>query len=440
MGDKIIEAREAHAAALDEFESAVEAVALAEGDDLPAAEERAAKAEAEVERRSAIIEKLEKVAEARKATPVIVPPAEKADERELPSVSVTRDEPVYRPDTRASFYRDLVYRNRDHEAMERITRHQAQMRDMSTSDTAGGDFVPPVYLGELYEEVRRNRRVVVNALPKLPLPPVGDTISIPAFTSGGSVAAQQEGNSVSETDLVSATTSVSVRTYAGQIDCSRQLLDRAEAGGQMIDTLIFRELTNAYDAALEADVINGTAAAYKHVGLLQLSNSASVTYTAGTATVAELYAKIVSAISTVTANFKEAPDAIIMHPRRAAWLAGNLSSTFPLFQVGDLNQAGGTAVNGLVGTISGIPVYSTPAMVTTAGTGTDEDRIIVANLASLPFMEGGLNTRVHEGVLSADLEVRLQVWAYSAFASTRYNVSNASPVAVISGTGLNDTL
>ena len=440
MGDKIIEAREAHAAALDEFESAVEAVALAEGDDLPAAEERAAKAEAEVERRSAIIEKLEKVAEARKATPVIVPPAEKADERELPSVSVTRDEPVYRPDTRASFYRDLVYRNRDHEAMERITRHQAQMRDMSTSDTAGGDFVPPVYLGELYEEVRRNRRVVVNALPKLPLPPVGDTISIPAFTSGGSVAAQQESNSVSETDLVSATTSVSVRTYAGQIDCSRQLLDRAEAGGQMIDTLIFRELTNAYDAALEADVINGTAAAYKHVGLLQLSNSASVTYTAGTATVAELYAKIVSAISTVTANFKEAPDAIIMHPRRAAWLAGNLSSTFPLFQVGDLNQAGGTAVNGLVGTISGIPVYSTPAMVTTAGTGTDEDRIIVANLASLPFMEGGLNTRVHEGVLSADLEVRLQVWAYSAFASKRYDVANASPGAVISGTGLNDTL
>lgn len=439
MGDKIIEAREAHAAALDEFEAAVEAVAMADGDDLTAAEERAAKAEAEVERRSAIIEKLEKVAEARKATPIIVPQAE-IEERELPAVKVGKEEPVYRPDTRASFYRDLVYRNRDNEAMERIGRHQAQMRDMSMSDTAGGDFVPPVYLGELYEEVRRNRRVVVNALPKLPLPPSGDTISIPAFTSGGSVAAQQESNSVSETDLVSATTSVSVRTYAGQIDVSRQLLDRAEAGGQMIDTLIFRELTNAYDAALEADVINGTAAAYKHVGLLQLTNAASVTYTAGTATVAELYAKIVSAISTVTANFKEAPDAIIMHPRRAAWLAGNLSSTFPLFQVGDLNQAGGTQANGLVGTISGIPVYSTPAMITNGGTGTDEDRIIVANLSVLPFMEGPLNTRVHEGVLSADLEVRLQTWAYSAFASTRYNVSNASPVAVISGTGLNDTL
>ena len=40
---------------------------MAEGDDIQAAEERAAKAEAEVERRSAIIEKLEKVAEARKA-------------------------------------------------------------------------------------------------------------------------------------------------------------------------------------------------------------------------------------------------------------------------------------------------------------------------------------------------------------------------------------
>ena len=439
MGDKIIEAREAHAAALDEFEAAVEAVALAEGDDLPAAEERASKAEAEVERRSAIIEKLEKVAEARKATPVIVPPAEKA-ERELPSVSVTRDEPVYRPDVRASFYRDLVYRDRDHKAMERLSRHDAQMRDMTTSATAGGNFVPPLYLGELYEEVRRNRRVVVNQFPRLPLPPSGDTISIPAFTSGGAMGAQQEANAVPDTDLVSATTSVSVRTYAGQIDVSRQLLDRAEAGGQTIDTLIFRELTNAYDASLEADVINGTAAAYKHVGLLQLSNAASVTYTAGTATVAELYAKIVSAIATVTANFKESPDAIICHPRRAAFLTGNLSSNQPLFQVGDLNQSVGTNVAGLAGTIAGIPVYSTPAMPTNLGTGTDEDRIIVANLSSLPFMEGPLNTRVHEGVLSADLEVRLQVWAYSALASTRYNVSGASPVAVISGTGLNDTL
>lgn len=435
--DKLNEAREAHANALNELEEAVNALAApGEDADVAALEDRCKQADVEVERRSAIVERLEKITEARaKAPAILVPEAEERND-----VKVVKEEPVYRPDVNLSFYRDLVYRNRDDRAAERLRRHQAQTRDMSTADTAGGDFVPPIYLGQLYEEVRRNRRVVVNALPKLPLPPVGDTISIPAFTSGGSVAAQQEANSVSETDLVSATTSVNVRTYAGQIDVSRQLLDRAEAGGNMMDTLIFRELTNAYDAALEADVINGTAAAYKHVGLLQTTNKASVTYTAGTATAAGTFAKIVSAIATVTANFKEAPTAIVMHPRRAAFLAGDLGTSVSLFQVGDLTQAVGTQQAGLVGTISGLPVYVTPAMPTNLGSGTDEDRIIVANLEALPFMEGPLQTRVHESVLSDTLEVRLQVFAYSAFASTRYDVANASPIAVISGTGLNDTL
>ena len=435
--DKLTEARAALAGAYNELEEAVQAISdPADDADVEALEGRCAAADAEIERRKAIVERLEKIEEARAQAPaVIVPEAE-----ERTDIKVGKEELVYRPDVRQSFYRDLVYRNRDDAAAERLRRHQAQTRDMTTADTAGGDFVPPIYLGQLYEEVRRNRRVVVNALPKLPLPPVGDTISIPAFTSGGSVAAQQEANAVSETDLVSATTSVNVRTYAGQIDVSRQLLDRAEAGSNMMDTLIFRELTNAYDAALEADVINGTAAAYKHVGLLQTSNAAPVTYTAGTATAAGTFAKIVSAIATVTANFKEAPTAIIMHPRRAAFLAGDLGTSVSLFQVGDLTQAVGTQQAGLVGTISGLPVYVTPAMPTNLGTGTDEDRIIVANLDVLPFMEGPLQTRVHESVLSADLEVRLQVFAYSAFASKRYDVANASPLAVIAGTGLNDTL
>lgn len=436
--DKLTEAREALAGAYNELEEAVEAIsAPAEDADVDALEARCKAADTEIERRKGIVERLEKIEEARaKAPAVLVPTVEASAE----PVTIVRDEPIYRPDVRHSFYRDLVYRDRDASAAERIQRHDAQVRDMSTAATAGGNFVPPIYLGELYEEVRRNRRVTVDALPKLPLPPSGDVISIPAFTSGGSVAAQQEANAVSETDLVTATTQANVRTYAGQIDVSRQLLDRAEAGGEMVDTLIFRELVGAYDAALEASVLNGTAAAFQHVGLLQVTNADPVTFTAATPTAAETFAQIVKAIASVTAAFKEPPTHIIMHPRRAAFLAGSLSSTFPLFQVGNLNQAGGTQAAGLVGTLSGIPVISTPAMPVNLGTGTNEDRIIVANLNVLPFMEGPLNTRVHESVLSGDLEVRLQLYAYSAFASRRYDVSGQSPIATISGTGLAATL
>ena len=436
MGDKISEARQALSGALDEFEGAVEAAAIAEGDDIAAAQERAAAAELEVERRQGIVTKLEKVAEARKATPVIVPEGE--ERRSV--ITVGKEEDVYRPDNGRSFYRDLVYRNQDPAAAERLDRHNMQTRNLSSTSTAGGDFQPPNYLGQFYTPALRNQRVVLNALPKVPLVPTGNTITVPSISTGGSVAAQADNASVSSTDPVTATITAYVRTFAGNIDVSRQLLDRAEAGGQSIDTILFRDLTAAYDAALELSVLNGTSGAGSHVGLLQVGGSTtSVTYTAGTATVEGTYAKIVSAIASVHTNRHLPPDAIIMHPRRAAWLIGNLTSGagYPLFQQGSMYHAAGTQDLGLVGTLAGIPVYITPAMPTNLGSGTDEDRIIVCRLDDLYFMEGDLQTRVHEGVLSSTNAIRLQAFSYSAFLSQRFN---GAGIAVISGTGLNDVL
>ena len=270
MADKIAEARASLRNALDSFEQAVEAVSLADGDAVEAAQERAAEAEAEVERRQGIITQLEKVAEARKATPVIVP--EQAEERSR--ITVGEEEPVYRPDNGTSFYRDLAYRNLDPKAAERLDRHAAQTRNLSSTATSGGDFQPPNYLGELYVPALRNGRVVANALNNLPLVPTGNTITVPSFTSGGSVAAQADNASVSSTDPVTSTITSYVRTFAGNIDVSRQLLDRAEAGGQSIDAILFRDLMSAYDAALELAVLNGTSGANSHVGLLQVSGSA----------------------------------------------------------------------------------------------------------------------------------------------------------------------
>jgi hypothetical protein len=80
MSDKISEARAAVEVALDEFEAAVTAVGEADADDLEATEARARDLEAEVERRQNIVKRLEDIAEARAAQPVMVPADEPQDQ------------------------------------------------------------------------------------------------------------------------------------------------------------------------------------------------------------------------------------------------------------------------------------------------------------------------------------------------------------------------
>jgi hypothetical protein len=121
-----------------------------------------------------------------------------------------------------------------------------------------------------------------------------------------------------------------------------------------------------------------------------------------------------------------------MHPRRAAWLAASLSSSFPLVQQGQLMQAVGVQDGGFLRTFAGLQVVADPNIGTTYGAGTNEDEIYVVFADDLLFAEGPMQARVLHEVLSGTLQVRVQVFAYSAFASARY----AKAIAKISGTGL----
>jgi hypothetical protein len=65
---------------------------------------------------------------------------------------VTREEMTYDKNGKNSFVRDMInatLRN-DSNSWERLNRHQTEVnvetRDISRTDTAGGDFVPPIYL------------------------------------------------------------------------------------------------------------------------------------------------------------------------------------------------------------------------------------------------------------------------------------------------------
>lgn len=367
---------------------------------------------------------------------------ERQEARRVPAGDsiVKREEKTYTERSASkgvSFFVDLINSIRgDGEARERLARHTRELaiesRDLTTVVTAGGNFVPPAYLGELYAGLPRQGRPFANAIPTRPLQATGMSITIPRITTGTSAAAQATQNTaVSETDIVEALLTVPVRTIAGQQDVSQQLFDRADPG---IDQVLFADLRSAYDTTLDTALLNGDGTLGTHTGIRSVASVNTTTYTDATPTAAEHVPKIYDAIQQVWSNRYLAPDTIVFHPRRSAFLASNLSSTFPLFQLGSLDQASGTQDRGLVNMFAGLRTVMDANVRTTDGASTNQDEIYVVRAEDMILWEGPLQARVMTDVGSGTLTVRLQLFAYSAFAGGRY----PSSITVISGTGLTE--
>ena len=419
-----IEARKAHAEAIDTMAEAVAALTdPAEGSDVDALEARCAEAEVEVERRSKIVERLERIEEARAKSPVLT------DDVEPRNVVVTRDEPVYRPDAKVSFFRDLILARTDRDAAERLHRHQQQAIESRDVSSSGNGYVPPVYLSQYEAGYARPGRPFADALPKASLPATGTSFTLPKLSGGAAVAAQTDGGGVQETDPTTTTVTTYVRTIAGQVDMSQQAMDRTDPS---FDAVVFRDLLNAYDAELDRQTLVGSSSSNEHVGLANVSSINTVTYTSSTPTAAEALPKLYDAIQKVASTRYMYPTHIVMHPRRAAFFAAGLSTSSPLFQQGGLMQAAGEQDGGVVGTIAGLPVIIDANIPTTDGASTNQDAVYVVHMPDLVLMEGALQTRVLEQPLSDTLEVRVQLFGYSAFASGRFEKG----ICKISGTGL----
>jgi HK97 family phage major capsid protein len=337
-----------------------------------------------------------------------------------------------------SFFVDLVNATRgDSESRTRLTKHTEEVayekRAISTTVTAGGNFVPPEYLGDLYAGQPRAGRPFADAIPVKLQHNAGSgmNITLPRITTGttADVIITENSTTVSSTDIVEALLTIPVRTIAGQQDVSQQLLDHSSPG---IDQVIFTDLRSAYDAKLDTYLLAGTGSSGQHLGIRAVASTNAITYTQATPTAALTVPPIYNGIQSVASNRFMPADLILMHPRRAAYLASNLSSTFPLFQLGDLYQASGTQVQGMVQNFAGLNVVLDANIATNYGAATNQDEIYVIRAQDLVLWEGDLQARVMEQTLSNTLTVRLQLYAYSAFASGRFPKS----ISVISGTGL----
>jgi HK97 family phage major capsid protein len=439
---RITELREAYNAAAQTLHSAADAIEHAdESADLDALQSEFDSANDAAERARKELERMEAVVEARESMPV-----RPVEETESPRVEVVSNEAVYRKDTpQRSYFRDLYLAKTrgDSDAAERLSQHSlhiatSEARDNNTTDTSGGEFVPPLWLVQDYVAKARAGRVTADLCQKFPLPAGTDSISVPAITTGTSVAAQATQNTaVSETDLVTAAVTAPVRTYGGISDCSVQLVEQSPIA---FDQVIFSDLAAAHAKAIDEGIISGSGSSGTHEGILNADTVNAVTYTATTPTAAGLFPKLADAIQQINSERFAPPNAIVCHPRRWGFLLASLdSSNRPLVVPNSsvpqnaVATFGDVAAEAFAGTLMGLPVYLDANIPTNLGSGTNEDRIIVGKFDDAFLYEGAPKAEVFRETLSAELTVRFRLYNFSAFTAERYAGDN---FAVISGTGL----
>lgn len=388
-------------------------------------------------------EKLERAIAIQKAKEAIPPmadedPTEEEQRKGFAAGTLRVKEPLtYRKDNwrEVSFIQDVANAGvfNDPSARERLDRHAKEMgqkRDVTAAGAAAGS-VPPLYMGDLWAELPRESRPFADAVAKAPLPDTGLSITIPRITTGTAVAVQQtEADTVTETDADDTLLTVGVRLIAGQQDLSIQAFERTQPGW---DAVIASDLRDAYDAYLDTQLISGTGSNAQHLGVRAVSSVNTVTYTDASPTGPETVGPIYDAIQKVYSNRHAPSNLILMHPRRAAFLAAGGTASVPIIQQGTLNQAYGTQDNGFLRMFAGHSVVIDSNVGTTYGnpTNSNQDEVYVCRSSDLILMEGELRVRALPEVLSGTLQVRLQVFAYSAFVSGRY----PSGITVLSGTG-----
>jgi HK97 family phage major capsid protein len=345
---------------------------------------------------------------------------------------------VYGPENRASYFGDLVASARqtaDVRARDRLASYDQEQRDLNRADGSGGVFVPPQYLLQDVVGAPRPGRVTADLMTRRPLPAGTDVINVPKILTGTSTAIQPADNDpVQEVDLTDSVIAAPVRTIAGQQDIALQLLDQSPVN---FDEVIIRDLLADYARRVGLQVLTGTGATGQLLGVQNVTGVEQVAWTSTTPTAVDFQKRVADAVSRIAGAIYAPPNAIVMHPRRWAWLLiQNDTSNRPLIvpeAQGPSNAQGILAggAEGRVGTFAGLPVYVDSNIATNTGVGLNQDVVLVLNSAETILYESQIRTRVLPEVLSGTLTVRVQIYGYAAMATRQ-----AKSIAVISGTGL----
>lgn len=377
----------------------------------------------QIRRHKELEERAAAAAESRKAAGVEV------------AVTEVKSEPrTYRASGDHSFIRDAFAAqfSNDFAASERLARHMkeeaVERRDVTSSNFAG--LIVPQFLTELAAPFARAGRPVADRARKHQLPDAGLTISISKVTTGSAVAAQSEGVAVQETNMDDTKLDITVQTIAGQQNVSRQAIER----GTNVDSLVMADLVSAYHTKLDQLLV-----AQMRTDVAAGGNV--VVYTDASPSVAELYPKLADAVQKVQTTFFAGPNAIIMHPRRLAFILAaldlqNRPLAVPAPAFNTVATGAGAPVYGNSGyTIMGLPVITDANVSITEGPANNEDNIYVGNLQELHLWEQGNGDPMmlrFEQPKAAELDITMIVYGYAAFTANRYPKS----WSIIDGSGL----
>ncbi|MFE9098495.1 phage major capsid protein [Streptomyces sp. NPDC007264] len=413
-------------------------------------------ADTEIEQIQARIQDLEEDEKReRRAAEILARHGQAGERRER--ATVLSEPETYRRGGQTSYFRDLfrAQMKGDSGAIERLGRNDREVADhlqriargaeqalegmearaLTTTDGAGGEFVPPLWMVNDYIALARGGRVVADQVRPMALPPGTDSISLPRVASGTAVAEQTTQNTaVQNTDATTNSVTANVTTIAGQQVIAQQLLDQSPIN---MDQILLADLAADYAVKADTFVLNNNAT--NKVGLLNVSGLNAVTYTDATPTTAELYPKVADGIQQIHTGRFLPGDKIFMHPRRWAWFTAAVDTVgrplvTPLANMPQnvLAQMGNVVSEGLVGTLQGLPVYVDPNIPTNLGAGTNEDRVIILRSTDVIFFEGTPQAEAFRETKADQLSVLLRFYNYAALHASRYPKS----ISVISGTGL----
>ena len=349
--------------------------------------------------------------------------------------------PVYRRgDVEVSYFRDLFNATRgDDGARRRLTAAQ-ETRASTTVAGAGGEFAPPLWLIEDFVELARPGRITADLIGSETLPAGVASINIPKISAGASVGVTVTQNTtITETNVTTTSVSSGITEITGKQTVSLALLRQS---GTPLDRIILADLAEAYAVMLNTQVISGSAANGQLRGLITAGTAVTFTTTqpavVSVTAVNSFYMKVLQAQSTLAGARYLPADAIVMHPRRWAWVLGALdSSNRPLVvpsgagsnQVG---VSGALVAQGYAGEMLGLPVYVDPGIPTNLGAGTNQDVVFVLRKSDLQLWESAVETASFDATYADQNSILYRVLGFSAFIPHRHQAS----VQVIGGTGL----
>jgi HK97 family phage major capsid protein len=369
-----------------------------------------------------------------------------------PRATITKSEEIYRKYGQYSYFSDLINADLKHDAnaAQRLNANNGiandrakaagEIRAISTTNGAGGELVPPLWLENEFVRIARPGRVLVDLTNVEPLPGGTDIINVPKANTGTAVAPQTVQNSaIQQTDLTTTSVSSPVVTIAGGQTVSLQLLEQSPVS---IDGLILADLAADYAVKLNSQVLAGTGTGGQVAGLLTISGTQSIAYTQTTPSLSGtggLYSVLASGIAKIhTARFAP-PTAIVMSPLRWAWcLAQSDTTNRPLIvpgAAGPYNSMGVSTevvAEGSAGTLLNLPVFLDATIPTNLGAGSNEDRILIIRRDDLFAWEGHVRAQAFQETYASNMSVFVRLYNYAAFIGNRY----PQGVGIVSGVGL----